>query len=104
MISYPTTVIYIIAVFLALKLLFEYKNALTEVLARIISQYLIAVALFLVGGNIISMAFRPIIYEDQTIGDLSYLRSIVGIIGGISILVTFIIVYRSVSKFRKILA
>ena len=96
-------VLYAIIAFLALKLLFEYKNTLNEVFAKIIFHYILAVVFLIVGGAILVIIFMPISGDAQTITDLTYLRNTIGLVGALIIFLPFVICYKSVSKFRKLL-
>lgn len=98
-----TGLLYVITILLALILLLEYKNTFSELFAKIIYHYILAVVLLLAGGIVTVQALLPIEFENLTITDLSYFRNFIAIIGGIIVFIPFVICYRSVSKFRKLL-
>jgi len=52
---------------------------------------------------VISIALRPMTVEKNTMTDLSSLRNFLAVIGALISFIPFVIVYKSVSKFRKIL-
>lgn len=101
--DYSTYFLIAILLVLALKLLFEYKKAFLPPLDKIILQYILAVILLIGSGSVLTFVLDPIISEDLTFTDLSYLRNSIAVISASIILIPFIICFRSVSKFRKML-
>lgn len=102
-ISISSAIFYFIVVFLALKYLFGYKNAFSGLISDIIYQYIVAVIFLIAGGVIVVEALEPISFGKIIFTDLSYLRTCISFIGLIIVFIPFLICYRSVSKFRKLL-
>lgn len=97
-------VFYAIIVVLALILLLEYKQNFSAIIDKIITQYILAIVLLIVAGLIITEALEPIRADKIIFTDLSNLRTGIATIGAFIIFIPFIICYRSVSKFRKLLS
>ncbi len=96
-------ILYIITLLLAVNLLLDFQKALGGIFSKIIFHYIVAVVLLVVGGLISVEALVPVTLEEKVFTDLSYIRNVFAILGCLIAVIPFVICYKSVSKFKKLL-
>ena len=98
-----SNVLYIMFLVLLLKLFLEYKKAFMPPFDKIIYHYVLAIIFLAVGGILIGDSLLPIVTDEKTFTDLSYLRNIIAVIGAMITLIPASICFKSVAKFRRLL-